>query len=66
MVEQYSSTAILDSPVEHWDYLVLSIHVRTDQQLQEKLCEKGQEGWELISMDTPMAMEYHCIFKRRM
>ena len=65
MVERSSGSAVLDPPVERWDYFVLSIHARNDLALQQKLQEKGREGWELIAVDTPLSMEYHCIFKRR-
>ena len=63
MVER-SMASVLDATLERWDYHVLSIHARNDLALQEKLKELGHEGWELVAMDTPLAMEYHCIFKR--
>lgn len=64
MMERSMSSAVLSRPQEQWDYLVLSIHARTDLALQEKLREQGQDGWELITVSTPMPMEYHCIFKK--
>jgi hypothetical protein len=66
MVEQSLGSAVLDPPKERWDYYVMSIHARNDLALQEKLQMLGREGWELVAMDTPIAMEYHCIFKRRL
>ena len=65
MLERSMGSALLEAPSERWDYFVMSIHARSDQALQEKLQEQGREGWELISVDTPISMEYHCIFKRR-
>jgi hypothetical protein len=65
MVERSLSSTLLDAPVEQWDYDVQSIHARNDIALQEKLREKGMDGWELVAVNTPLAMEYHCIFKRR-
>ena len=65
MVERSMASAVLEPHAESWDYLVLSIHARTDLVLQEKLQAQGREGWELVAFDTPMSMEYHCIFKRR-
>ena len=65
MVERSLGSVVLDASRERWDYWVESIHARTDHALQEKLQEQGREGWELVAVDTPIAMEYHCIFKRR-
>ena len=65
MVERSMSSAVADPPDVRWDYFVLSIHARNDSALQDRLREVGQDGWELVSLDTPMAMEYHCIFKRK-
>ena len=65
MLERSLRSAVLDRPQEQWDYTVLSIHARNDHALQDRLIEQGRDGWELVSVHTPMSMEYHCIFKRR-
>jgi hypothetical protein len=65
MSNQLLDPGPLTRPSERWDYCVISIHARNDTNLQEKLRELGRDGWELVAVDTPLAMEYHCIFKRR-
>jgi hypothetical protein len=65
MVEHSMISAVLDPADVRWDYYVLSVHARNDNALQERLREVGRDGWELVAVDTPMAMEYHCIFKKK-
>jgi len=47
-----------------WEYLVVDIHARHADSLQQQLSQHGAEGWELIFMSEPVACEYRCIFRR--
>jgi hypothetical protein len=47
-----------------WEYLVLKVHARHEDSLQDALNEKGAEGWEVIFMCEPISCEYRCVFKR--
>ncbi len=47
-----------------WEYLVIKVHTRHEDVLQNALNEKGDEGWEVIFMCEPVTCEYRCVFKR--
>lgn len=47
-----------------WEYLVVDIHARHTDVLQNKLNEYGQEGWELVFMSEPVTCEYRCVMRR--
>ncbi len=47
-----------------WEYLVVDIHARHTNVLQDKLNEYGQEGWELVFMSEPVTCEYRCVMRR--
>ncbi len=48
-----------------WEYLVIKVHARHEDSLQNALNEKGEEGWEVIFMSEPVTCEYRCVFKRQ-
>lgn len=48
-----------------WEYLVVDIHARHTQVLQEKLTEYGTQGWELVFMSEPVTCEYRCVLRRK-
>ncbi|NLI00474.1 MAG: hypothetical protein GX446_13400 [Chthonomonadales bacterium] len=47
-----------------WDYLVIKVHARHEDVLQEALSAKGAEGWELVFISEPITCEYRCVFRR--
>lgn len=47
-----------------WEYLVVDVHARHADTLQEKLNENGLEGWELVFISEPVTCEFRCVFRR--
>jgi len=47
-----------------WEYLVVDVHARHTDTLQEKLNEQGTQGWELVFMAEPVTCEYRCVFRK--
>jgi hypothetical protein len=65
VAEQIGNVAFAErAAVQQWDYQVVSIHARHNDGLEEGLRTHGQEGWELIFINMPMANEYQCVFRR--